>query len=458
MDATHAVREARGTGKGRSAGDALSRPAYPGLLPPDFRLVTGNAGDHCSVAELLHTAGHAVSQQELHASLDDPYYEPSDRLLIRLGRRAVAHLQLTRRTVHLGRLEVPAAGIHSLCSLPEYRYARLGRRLLEEAEYRLRRDGVMLALVRTGRPEAFARHGWLPCGTHVSLQINPRTMRAYLSQQPWSGDRHERRLSLRLMRHVELRQLLELYNLAVAGGFGPLDRSEEFWRWLVSRGAYSQLLVAIEGKDTLEFGRHAPNLVGYAVVRNEHLVELVAENHNRLVTAHLLARACRDAIERDESRLLIHVPRSDESLGNLVTAAGGVPAEATGIYGQQAMIKLLDPVGLVERSYPELHARAKAGELRRPCELNLSIDGTAYRLSLSRRSVRMDPAEPQRTDVTCSSSQFARLVLGTDSPVELLDNGEYDRIVTRTKTIRRRLETLFPPLRWWRPLFDDLPA
>src|SRR5262245_36589901 len=103
---------------GRSSEAALDAPgaldtlplAETGLSPPGLRgasvarVVPACAGDHPAVHQLLSAVFHAPSRDAFYSSLDDPFYEPRDRLLVKRGQRIVAHLHLTKRVMHFGPL------------------------------------------------------------------------------------------------------------------------------------------------------------------------------------------------------------------------------------------------------------------------------------------------------------------------------------------------------------------
>ncbi len=52
----------------------------------------------------------------------------------------------------------------------------------------------------------------------------------------------------------------------------------------------------------------------------------------------------------------------------------------------------MNPIGFLKQLCPELHRRADAAGMTRPCELGLVLDGEKYRLVVSRRSVKLGPA------------------------------------------------------------------
>lgn len=471
MSATPISRSAVGSEETPSAtvcslGDSNSARATRGLLVESslalhssqvgserLTIACANAGDHREIFELLIAAGAAPSREDFLTAQDNPHYEPTDRLLARVGNRLIGHLQICRRVMQFAGLPLPAVVLKSLVVLPEYRPLGCAAMLMQAAEQLMREDGTIISLLETRTPERFSEAGWIDCGRQCHVRAGAREIRAHLAEQPVA--RMSRRpLTTRIWRHVELRQLTQLYRQAITQSTGPLDRSEDYWQWLISRQGYDQVLVAIEGNDTLEFGEQAPRIVGYAVTREARVVEIVAQDQQEDVLRQLLVRACREAIERDHHTLRVHVPPGD-ALGKLLATDTASRISNVEFCAEHTLAKVLDAAGLVGRMFPLLHERARAASIDRPIELNLSVDDTALQLIISRRSARLAMEGNGRADATLSSDVLAAMLLGQ---IDLLAAKETGRIKTRNKAILTLLVELFPRIRWWRPSLDDLPA
>lgn len=412
-----------------------------------------NAGDHREIYELLVTAGAAPSREDFLTAQDNPHYEPTDRLLARVGSRLIGHLQICRRIMQFAGLPVPAAVLKSLVVLPEYRTLGCAALLMQAAEQLMREDGTIISLLETRTPERFSEAGWVDCGRQCHVRAGAREIRAHLAEQPVTRT-SRRPITTRIWRHVELRQLTQLYRQAIASSTGPLDRSEDYWQWLISRQAYDQILVAIEGNDTLEFGEQAPQIVGYAVTREARVVEIVAQDQQEDVLRQLLVRACREAIEGDHHTLRVHVPPGD-ALGKLLATDQTSRISNVEFSAEHTLAKVLEPAALVGRMFPLLHERARAASIDRPIELNLLLDDIPMQLTVSRRSARLEAEGGGRSDVTLSSEMLSTLLLGQ---ADLHAAKEIGRIKTRNKAILAQLVELFPRIRWWRPTLDDLPS
>ncbi len=140
--------------------DALVGPvqqdAFADSPPSDeIRLVWGRSGDHAAVYHMLLAVFQAPSRDEFQAQTEDPFYEPTDRLLVKRGFRVLSHLHLTHRTMYFGSVAFPVAGFHGLGTLPEFRGQGFATRLLHEGERRIAGERAALGLVRTAHSKIF---------------------------------------------------------------------------------------------------------------------------------------------------------------------------------------------------------------------------------------------------------------------------------------------------------------
>jgi predicted acetyltransferase len=384
--------------------------------------------------------------------MEDPFYEPHDRLLVKRGFRVLSHLQLAHRTMLFGQLALPVAGYHWLGTLPEFRNQGFAMRLLKEADQRVAESGAVLGLVRTSVPRFFHRAGWGLCGRHCSSQAKAREVLALLHSEPALPP--ARPLNIRLWRHVEMPALMRIYRQHTQGGYGPLERTEAYWRWLVGRKAYDSLLVALDGPDKLELEETIAPIVGYAVLRQERVVELLTAPNHPTANQQLLARACSDAIEHDRQELVLNAP-PNHALHRLIVAAGGVHQNQEADKNEVFMMKIIDPLKFLAILAPELECRAKHAGLARGTELGLQVDGAKWRLIYTHHGFRVRTGKLGRSYLTMNRAEFTRLALGHGRAQEAALAG---RVQHSTHSALQLAEILFPQLPLWRPAWDDLPA
>jgi predicted acetyltransferase len=410
------------------------------------------AGDHTSIYHFLVGIFQGPSRREFKASLEDPFYEPRDRLLVRHGSRIVGHVHLTHRVMQFGRLHVPVAGLGWLGVLPEYRGRGHGRRLLAAAEARMAAEGALVGLLRTRIPYFFRQTGWALWGRHAYSQAGARAVLSRLLARGLVWGHRRRRLNIRPWRRMELGALVRLYNQNLRGTFGRLERTEAYWQWLIGRRAYDQLYVALDGPDLLELVERNSPIVGYAFTRAERIVELVTAPHHRTAAAQLLARCCGDAIERGRQAVRLDAP-PESPLHEIFLAADGVRHHREAARGEFLMAKLLDPLGLLRLLAPALYARAEAARLPRPIELGLSVDGRKYRIVAGPQRVKAVSRTIGRSYLHLNVADFTRLVLGHLDWDRAVREG---RLMASTQIAEAAGRVLFPTLPLWRPPLDDL--
>src|SRR5262245_27838670 len=237
----------------RSPSISLTKPR-PTIAASGLRLTLARTGDHGLIHRLLVSVFHGPSAGEFHAQLDEPGYEPADRLVVRDGEAIAAHLRLARQQVQLGAAALPAARFMDLATAPEYRSRGLATTLLAAGE-----RAVLVGLTRTRVPGLFCRLGWAPCGRHYYSSAAPRAVLAELSAAAASQSNGRTTaltnghaaepIVVRPLRRIELPAVERLYAQSLAGQSGWPIRSEAYWDWLLARGACDQIFVAAAGHE-----------------------------------------------------------------------------------------------------------------------------------------------------------------------------------------------------------------
>ena len=431
------------------------RPAFEGTLP----VTPATAGDHHAVHEFLISVFHAPTRDAFLAALDDPFYEPSDRQIVRCGLRVIAHAQVTKRVMRLGPLALPVANLWSMGTLPEHRGQGYARRVLAAAQHEMSNDGALLGLLRTSVPKFFRAAGWAVCGRHSRSQARTRDVLAQLVQSsPADNNSPEKPLPARVRpwRQVELPALMRLYAEHSARVPGAIERSEAYWRWLISCKRFDQIFVAVHGPDRHELDDTRSPIVGYVVTRDDEVLELVTHSEHPAVGPCLLARACGESVERDLHNVAFYAPPNDP-MHEVFRQAGGTHVWHEVHQGEVGMVKVFDRWQLLRQLAPLLHERAECAGLARPCELGLWIACDdkryeKYHLSVSRRSVKICRDNSSRCNVRLNDAEFTRMVLGHLDLSQALLAG---RVLPSTRAAAEIAQTLFPCLPLWRSPWDD---
>jgi predicted acetyltransferase len=425
-----------------------------GRLPPaPSRVVSGRSGDHPLVHQFLLAVFQGPSRDEFQASQDDPFYEPTDRLLVKRGQKVLSHVHLTKRTMWFGRLRLPIAAINWLGTLPEFRGQGMASELVRAAEAQMIEDGAVLGTVRTKIPHFFRRFGWAVCGRHSHSRAMPREILARLSAL--RQGRRDTPLNLRVWRHVELPALMRIYAQNTAETHGPLDRSEAYWRWLISRRGFDHIIVALDGPDRLELDEATAPIVGYAVVKGRHVVELCCAPTHPDAAQQLLARACSDIIEEGDHPLVLHAPPVDPLHRVVLEAGGTLHHQEMDEQGNVFMVKLLDVAKFLRSLRDELHARLRRARFSRSSELGLLVDDERHQLTAARRGMKTTTGKVGRSHLAMNHCELTRLVLGHMNLDQAVEQG---RVEAATHVAVETAAVLFPQLPLWRPMLDDLPA
>lgn len=430
-------------------------------------LTTAGPGDHPLVQRLLALSGQSATAGEFHLQLEEPGYLPNERVVIRLGSDIVGHVRLSQRELHIAAQTVPVAMVRDLVVLPEYRKLGLVPALLKAAVEQAVRGKVPAMLWQTSAGDLAASQGFVPIANATCSSARPRDVLSALAAggliqhdlpevEPlhWPLGGGLQPLTLRWWRHYELPGLMRLYDRQLTSSCGSFVRSDDRWRWLISRHGYDRIYVAIDGPDSWELDNTHPRLVGYAVLREARIVELVAAPERPDVAPQLLARACSDAIEQDCYRLHYDAPPSDP-LHQVFAQAAHSPQPVAGA-AESWQIKLFDMSRWLALWAPEFWKRWRAnGELPRTGECGLLIDGHKWLLTIGQRSAKLVPGKLGRSYLTLDTPALSRLMLGTASSSQLIASGV---IGSSTALAATYAETLFPTRNWWLPPWEELPA
>ncbi len=424
-------------------------------LGSSARILVGNAGDHPLVLQLLAQAHQRPLAEDFQSRLDEPCYEPSDRLLVEREHQLIGHVQVSKQIGWFCRQRYPLAMFQDFFTLPEYEAANYDSSLLEVAESVATREGSMLALVRTKRPEWFRQHGWSCCLAQGCTRANTRSILSHLDSQTVKRRLQGSSVEIRTWRHFELEALRRVHRQVTPNMWGSLHRSEENWQWLTGRKAQDQILIAVKSfKNKSEDLTSEPNILGYAVVRDACIVEMVTLEDRIAIRPMLVARACRDAIDRNHHFVSLHTPANDPMHELLVTAGGSWVSEVEALEGKW-MLKLLSPERWFEQLYPLLQQRAAAKGIARPIEIEIQCDDIPQRLRLTRRSSRLEKCSNgfPKPHVRCNRQTFQDLLTSNLILPQAIAQG---RIKVSNNEVLQTLAALFPPKILWQSPFPLL--
>lgn len=441
------------------AKDTARRPGPRRGSAAGIEVTAGIAGDHPAVYQFLLNVFQEPSSAELQAQLDEPMYEPSDRLLVKHGDRVAAHLRLIRREMRFGAATLPIGYVTDAATLPEYRGRGYASSLLAAAEQKMLDEGAVLGLLRTSDPHFYYRRGWIVCGRHTYSLAGCHHVLAQLRQPEPSQVRRLKAdepptLHIRYLRRVELVAAIRLHESHVREAYGSYVRTEAYWRWLVNRRGYDRIYVAIEGSPEIELDGTFSAIVGYAAARNERIVELVTKPDRPDAASRLLARFCSDAVEQDLREIRVELA-PDHPAHRALLAAGGVFRRRELDRGQVCMVKVLDPDRLVSGLHAEFLARLRFDKQPTHRELGFVIGQQHLALEITPRRSCLTPKRVGRTHLRCEWPQFWQLLLGH---VDVRQAASQGALFVSSRVGLELASTILPQLPLWYPPLDDLPA
>ena len=185
--------------------------------------------------------------------------------------------------------------------------------------------------------------------------------------------------------------------------------------------------------------------VGYAVLRDSCVVEMFTLPEHPRARPLLLARACREALDRGHHSVSLLTSATDPLHEIMVTAGGQwIRHDATrdGIW----MYKLLTPDKWISKLYPVLHRRAQEAGINRPIECCLQFPDGGAQFTLTRRSARLAARCEKGADAACSRRDLQQLLASNLRPGEI----EFP------EPLAAAMHRLFPLEFFWRSTFEWL--
>jgi predicted acetyltransferase len=455
---------AQGTDNGQIVqSDSAALRRSRGWPQASWRVVAATPADQPAIHQFLISVFHQPSSVEFQAQLEEPTYEPADRLLVKSGSRIIAHLRMLHREMHFGKIVLPVGLVADVATQPEYRGQGCATALLEAARQTLIHEGAVLGLLRTDVPRFYARRGWVVCGRHSYATAGPREILSCLHVRQADQSSASRCVlqpprrkpyNIRLWRQVEQAALTRLYRENTQDVYGALTRTDAYWQWLVRRAGHERVYIAIDGADRLELDESLSPIVGYAAAREGRILEMMCSREHPEASIQLLARVCGDSIERDCLRVRMDAP-PDDPLFAIFLAAGGEQCRHEVDKGLVFMAHLLKPRRFLKAISQYLIERMLAAGLPRPCQLGLLINDEKYRLVISRHNVQFIPGTLGRSYLRCSRYDLAQLLLGHVDVPQAIAAG---RLSVSTHLAQDMVAALLPRLPLWRPPWDELPA
>lgn len=434
-------------------------PAVP-FVPPawmleECQISPARAGEQNEILQLLAGLPMPPTRAEFHAAVDHPEHDSANRLVARLGGRIVGHVEIVPRGLLVGAATVPGAMVDRLAVLPECRGAGHGQRLVRAAEDRMRQTGAVVAFSRTRIAPSFHELGWSVLGRDCATPGRPTEIVARLLEGP---RRAGEAVTMRQWRHVELPAILRIYGQNSRRFVGPLDRDENYGRWLVSRGAVDSIMVALVGQDRYELHESSARIVGYCIQSANRVLEILADPEFAGLEREILARVCAEAIENDRQEIVYESSAADPLHA---AVAGGDGRVAQG--DRMIVAKVFKPQALLEAVAPAVAERVMAAGIRETVELGL--DAPSFRGSVivaegkgearKTRQATVHPGRIGRSYLRLSDDELGRLLLGQSDPIEAVAAGRMD---PSTQMAQKLAGQLFPRQPLWCPLWDDLPA
>jgi hypothetical protein len=193
-------------------------------------------------------------------------------------------------------------------------------------------------------------------------------------------------------------------------------------------------------------GHDGETATGYAVVSGSSIVEMITAPNASAARVQLLARACREAMDRDHHSISLYTPAADP-LHELLVTAGGAWIDDASANGPRWMMRLLSPERWIDRCYALWRHRARAADVPRPFALGVVAGDESYHFTLTRRSSRLELSNDLPADqIRCDRPTFESLLTGNLAINAAIADG---RLKLSHADLATTVSALFPARLFW---------
>ncbi|MBA2114542.1 hypothetical protein [Bremerella alba] len=422
-----------------------------------FGLTTSQEGEQFAILQLMKHCLFAYDENEFHSQQERPDYDTRERLTFRLGNQIIGHIRCVPQQVWLQGTLVPYLRASEFVLAPEHVDLKNVAAFFGclDATFDRYPGAFMTHRTSAAMAQRLARFGWVPMSSNFRSKAATEpylasVRGASIEKPPLLPSRSESGLWIRLMRQVEAEALVSLYENSFKANQIGSPRSSAMWDWLLRRKAFDALYVAIRGGNKLALDDAIDRIAGYAVVKDNKILEVVTQPNEKEVEHPLINRICSDLYEADHLEFYLESPASDpvHDLLKDIPAANRTPP------GEEILVRMPNPIQQLAELAATLHQRAKLRGLELPLDLGLLIDGDKFCIHLGKRKGTLSDGKLGRSYLELTHAQLVRMVLG-DLPIEqVLQQGQ---MIASTQIAANAAVQLFdydPP---WFPAIDVLP-
>ncbi|MCA9214796.1 MAG: GNAT family N-acetyltransferase [Planctomycetales bacterium] len=408
---------------------------------PSQTAVAANSGDHPLLLKFL-TQQQVVHIAEFQQTLDSPGYEPSNRFLVRNRGEIVAHIRVIPRELRFGRSTLSTYHLSELAMLPEYRQAGCMRMLLAAARQKAAANRIALITADSKRPEILRRMGWAIITTGTNVTTSPHSLLSTLEELDATSPnmRWKDKYEIRPLRFVDQPAMAEMYEASSRLHVGMRKRTHEDWLWLMGRRGFNRSFVAIR-KAT---NSSPEKVVGYCLLRDNQVVELISDRDHALSMLALLRRACADVVERGVHSIVI-LADSAPDLALEGFRSVDIPSSLAACV--PSAYDFLKPMKA------ELGARALANGAKPETKIGFSSGTETVSLEVTKAKLKLKRNEQVNSRIQVSPSMMTRLALGS---IDLSHIHDAEDISSTTKGAIEAAQAIFSSNRFLQMPLENL--
>ena len=413
-----------------------------------------NHGDHPLIFEFLRSTTFGPSENDFEFILNSPTYEPNQRLIIRDKDEIIAHMRFVQRDIRFGLDSVPTFDLTEIALLPELRNTICLRLLLASARQIAIAEGINL-LTTTYRPDIVAHPGWASIRNGSDRVVSPRDLLAGLEKIDLETDRRntpwQKRYTVRPWRYVEQADIIAIYEKMNAEARGVVNRSGDYWHWILGRRAFDRAYVVTEYDGTSMGDARKPTgkIQGYVLLRRNQVVELAVDPDHPGAGLQLLRRASLDALEKGNHSMLLCAANSpgyrwlDDLNARLQTSPAYFAASIPSIYD------------FLLSTASELFRVADGNGLATGTKLGIVSGSEMVSIEMLKKKIRVKRGASPRSRIYLAPKVLTQMALAAIDPMLAIEEG---LVSASTRTAIDTASKLFSKSSMNRMPLDDLAA
>lgn len=361
----------------------------------------------------------------------DPWFDPSNILVLLSRSRLVSCLQIFPKPVRIGSASARMGGVGNVATLPKYEGKGHATKILREAIQLMRAEGYGFSVLFTKIPNFYRRLKWEIASPRYKYVI-PAT-----EVSNWNSGNFQ----VEFLQRRNLAAVMRMYEAVNEHRSLSVLRPKECWRRQLDHrlDETARSVVIKRGKHALAYGRYI------MTERRAWVIEAgySPDPSSGKALRELLTFIGKDALRKGRSHISVYMPPDHLLVREMHRRGGRDKTKAS----SGLMIRIISLRDLLERILPESNKRVLDQDFTRRVRIQTEEEAT----SLAVRGGEIEIVTPRKGDdiYKVRHRVLAQHLTGYLTPLQALEKG----LVKAKPSVAKLIDALFKPERppyFWR--------